>query len=334
VTVVRFRYPPDADRTVAYQKYYLLGFEEQARLRLEGAPMLVRLAPGVTNAFRIAFRTARGETQGHVGRFVAELPERSVRFAIDAHDSREVRDPEALDWAELYFKANRWPDTPYDAKVVPVVSGNGLLDRRRIRFLRGLRDVPNTVDVAYISNVWGGREHSLRIFERLAALDCSKDLLAIFPEGFPAAEDEANMERLRARGIPVTRDPLPPYELWRRLARARLVPLRAGKHLCVSWRTLDLLAMGACIVFDALPPPRWPVPLEPGVHVADCQIARPDDTEAADHSEYDKVPKTIERLLAAPDHSEELRRAAGAYFDEHAAPGRVACSILYRLEPT
>jgi hypothetical protein len=92
--------------------------------------------------------------------------------------------------------------------------------------------------------------------------------------------------------------------------------------------------MGVCIVFDALPPPRWPVPLESGVQVADCEIARPDDTEAADHSEYDKVPTTIERLLATPDHCEELRRAAAGYFDEHAAPGRVACSILYRLEPT
>jgi hypothetical protein len=136
------------------------------------------------------------------------------------------------------------------------------------------------------------------------------------------------MERLRARGIPVTRDPVPPRELWRRLARARLVPMRAGKHLCWSWRTIDLLAMGACVVFDALPPPRWPVPIEPGVHVADCGLARPDDTEAAPQAEYEKVPATIEALLARPDEQQNLRAAAANYFEEHAAPARVAEYLL------
>jgi hypothetical protein len=117
---------------------------------------------------------------------------------------------------------------------------------------------------------------------------------------------------------------VPPPELWRRLARARVVPLRAGKHLCFSWRTIDLLAMGACILFDAMPPPRWPVPLEPGRHVADCDIARPADTEAAADEEYDKVAPAVEALLAEPARAAELRRAAAAYFDEHAAPRRVA----------
>jgi hypothetical protein len=66
------------------------------------------------------------------------------------------------------------------------------------------------------------------------------------------------------------------------------------------------------------------VPIEPGVQVADCGIARPDDTEAADENEYEKVPATIERLLAAPREQQELGRAAAAYFDEHAAPAQVA----------
>jgi hypothetical protein len=328
VTRVRFQYPDGAGWAVAYQRYYLLGFEDEARLKVEGAPPLpVRLAPGVTNKIRVAYRLGRESGTGHVGRYVGG----EVRFAIDAHDGREVFDPEALEWAEVYFKANRWPSDDYDPKVLPVVNGNSLLDRRHIEHLRSLRNEPKQVDVAYISNVWGGREHSLRVFERLAAFDCSKDLLAVFPEGFPEAEDEANMERLRSAGVPVTRKPLPPRKLWHRLARARLVPLRAGKHLCLSWRTLDLLAMGACVVFDALPPPRWPVPLEPGVQVADCGIARPEDTEPAAESEYEKVPAEIERLLGQPDEQRALRVAAAAYFDEHAAPGRVTSSILERL---
>jgi hypothetical protein len=89
--------------------------------------------------------------------------------------------------------------------------------------------------------------------------------------------------------------------------------------------------MGACVVFDALPPPRWPVPIEPGNHVADCGIARPDDTEAAAEAEYDKVPATIEALLASAVEQQALRAAAGRYFDEHAAPARVAETVLRRL---
>jgi hypothetical protein len=324
---VRYFPPPNVDRTVAYQKYYLLGFEETAGVRIEGAPFPARLAPGVTAKISLAYRLNRGDVPGHVGRYELE----GTRFAIDAHDGREIRDREALEWSDVYFKPNLWPEDDHEPKVRPLVNGNGLLDRRKIAELRALREVPKEVDLAYVSNVWGGREHSLRVFERLAALDCSKDLLAIFPEGFPEDETQANMERLRSAGIAVTRDPVSPRKLWRRLAAARLVPMRAGKHLCWSWRTIDLLALSACIVFDALPPPRWPVPLQAGVHVADCGIARPDDTEAADQGEYDKVPTTIERLLGAPGEQQELRRAAAAYFDAHAAPAPVAQYVLDEL---
>ena len=327
MTRVRFTYPRGAGTALAYQRYYLLGFEDEASVQVEGAPLPVRLAPGVTNKSRVAYRLARESGSGHVGRYFAG----GVRFAIDAHDGRAVFDPAALDWADIYFKANRWPGDSYDPKVVPIVNGNGLLDRRHIARLRALREEPKTVDVAYISNVWGGREHSLRVFERLAGLDCTKDLLAILPKGFPAEEDDANEARLRAAGVPVTREPIAPRELWQRLARARLVPLRAGKHLCFSWRTIDVLAMGACVVFDALPPPRWPVPLEPGVHVADCAMPRPENTDAAPEHEYDRVPLEIERLLGAPREQQALRQAAARYFDEHAAPGPVGRYVLGAL---
>jgi hypothetical protein len=323
VSSVTFLAPRGVGRTIGYQKYYLLGLAEATRLLVKGLPAV----PGLRTKISLAYRFGRGSAETFVGRYVHD----GVRFAIDGHDRREVRDPEALAWSDVYFKANRWPGDEHDPKVLPIVNGNGLLDGGKIQRLRSLRDAPKEVDVAYVSNVWGGREHSLRVFERLAALDCSKDLLAVFPEGFPPEEDEENMERLRAVGVPVTRDPMRPAELWRRLARARLVPLRAGKHLCWSWRTIDLLAMGACIVLDALPPPRWPVPIEPDVHVADCGIARPEDTEPAPEAEYEKVPATIEALLARPDEQRRLRAAAARYFDEHAAPGRVARYVLDAL---
>jgi hypothetical protein len=334
MTQVRYLAPRRPNTSIAYQRYYLLGLEEFGRVSVRGLPPLARMAPGVDLKIRLAYRLARGPEQAYVGRYEARLDGRTVRFAVDAHDGRAIFDEEALAWSEVYFKANRWPGDAYDPRVRPIVNGNGLVDRRKLEHLRSLRDAPKEVDVAYVSNVWGGREHSLRVFERLAALDCEKDLLAIFPRGFPPEEDEANMARLRAQGIAVTREPVPPPELWRRLARGRVVPLRAGKHLCFSWRTIDLLAMGACILFDALPPPRWPVPLEAGRHVADCGIARPDDTEAAAEGEYDKVAPAVEALLVDEAHTAGLRRAAAAYFDARAAPGRVAEYVLGTLRGT
>jgi len=328
---VRYLARRDVDRTVAYQKYYLLGFEEVARLRMSGGPHLARFASGATWKLRLSYRFNNGSRPGHVGCYEADVGGGRVRFAIDAHDGRAVRDEEALVWSDVYFKANRWAGADYEPHVLPIVNGNGLVDRRKLDRLRRLRSAPKGVDVVYISNVWGGREHSLRVFERLAELDCTKDLLAIFPDGFPTAEDEANMARLRDRGIPVTRDPVPPQELWRRLSRARVVPLRAGKHLCFSWRTIDVLAMGACVLFDALPPPRWPVPLEAGRHVADCGIARPEDTGPAPEEEYGKLAPALEALLRDESRSAELRRQAAAYFDAHAAPARVAEYVLAAL---
>ena len=324
---VTYLAPPNVNRTLAYQKYYLLGFEETADVRIEGAPFPARLAPGVTAKISLAYRLNRGGVEGHVGRYELD----GTRFAIDAHDGREIRDPDALAWSDVYFKPNLWPADDHGPKVRSIVNGNGLLDRRKIAHLRSLRDAPKEVDVAYVSNVWGGREHSLRVFERLAELDCTKDLLAVFPEGFPEEETLENMDRLRSKGVAVTRAPVRPRELWRRLARARLVPMRAGKHLCWSWRTIDLLALGACIVFDALPPPRWPVPVEAGLQVADCGIDRPEDTEAALDHEYDSVPAELARLLASPDQQRALREGAARYFDEHAAPAPVARYVLAEL---
>jgi hypothetical protein len=331
MTVVRYAYPPDVNTSIGYQKYYLLGLAKRARVRFEGAPLPVRVVPTVRAKLSVGYRTAHGRSEAHVGRYSAEIAGRSVRFAIDAYDRREVRDPEALASCDVYFKSNRWPDDDGGEKVRPLVNGNGLLDGPKLRHLRGLRGAKKTVDVAYLSNVWGGREHSLRVFERLAALDCSTDLLAIFPPGFPPGEDAENIERMRAAGVPVTREPLPPRELWSRLSQARVVPLRAGKHLCFSWRTIDLLAMGACVLFDALPPPRWPVPLEAGAQVADCGITRRADTDAGEPAEYDKIAPAVEALLADAARTTALRQAAAAYFDAHAAPERVADYVLRTL---
>ena len=134
LTSVVFHAPRHVGRTIGYQKYYLLGFEEAARLRIRGLPPV----PGARAKVSLAYRLGRGRGEAWVGRYVCE----GVRFAIDAHDRREVKDPEALEWADVYFKANRWPEDSLDPKVLPIVNGNGLLDRGKIAHLRSLRAAP------------------------------------------------------------------------------------------------------------------------------------------------------------------------------------------------
>ena len=148
----------------------------------------------------------------------------------------------------------------------------------------------------------------------------------------PAEEDEANAERLRAAGVPVTREPLSPRELWRRLARARLVPLRAGKHLCFSWRTLDLAGHGRVHRLRRAA----------AAAAGRCSSRRASTSPTAG-SRAPRTPRplpststTVSRqrssgCSAAPTSRESLRRSAAAYFDEHAAPARVGRYVLESL---
>jgi hypothetical protein len=341
---VRFLAPRGLDQSGAYQRYYLLGLEEVVPTVWAGPPLGARLLRGVDSKFRLVYHMGekrdtltraarriarrpamrrRGAVEGHVGRYVATIGDDEVRFAIDAHDARDVRDEEALGWSDLYFKANRWPDVDYDPRVLPIVNGNGLLDRGRLAFLRGLRDVERDVDVAFISNFRPGRAHMLRLFEELAGLAVDHDLLAVV-DGVDKADDARYTPALARAGVTVATRPIPPESLWPRLARAKIVILRAGRHGCWPWRTIDLLCLGACVVVDATPQPTWPTPLLAGRQFAECAIERPPDGEIAAASEYAKLASTVTALLEQPEAAGRLRAAAAAYFDAHAAPHCVA----------
>jgi hypothetical protein len=342
---VSFLAPRVLERTLPYQKYYLLGLEQRTAVKVRGAPFLAafpRIRPMMAAEYRLSKlpllkrlpELGRGAPlgpgeDGFVGCYELAADGGPVRFAIDAHDAKEIRNPAALEWADIYFKANRWHTLEYDPKVRPVVNGNGVLDATSLAFLRSLRTARKDVDLVFVANVWGGREHVVRVFEQLAAVDCSKILVAILAApGYDDEETRMFERRLRAAGVETRHSYLPPRELWQILARGRILCLRAGKHLCISWRMLDQLAMGAAILYDSCPPPRWPVPLEEGVHYEDCGIVRPPDTSAAPETEYEKVPVAVGRLLERPDHLPALQDAAARYFDEHAAPERVADYLL------
>lgn len=332
---VFFHADRDVGPSVIYQRYYQQALEHVADVHWLGGPLRARVAhtssrkidviaatgrPG--RLFARIHRPASPGDSGHVARYELRDGASTRRFAIDARDNHTVDDAGALEWSDVYFKANRWAGEVYPPHVAPIVNGNGLITPARIRRLRALRIEPKEVDVVFISNVWGGREHNVRIFEELAGLGLRTDLSAVLPEGAAADDDAAITRRLAAVGVPATTSQVPLHELWRRLARARVIVIRSGRHLCIPWRMIDLLAMGACILFDAQPLPQWPEPLVEGVHYASMGIDRP--AWAAPHpGEYVKVGPAVEGLLADEDVRHGLAVAAADYFDRHAAPDAV-----------
>lgn len=330
--------PPVWNHLLRYQRYYLQGLSLLGPMRLHGGPPLLGRAVGplraVTALERLGAAARRvglpgAALEAPVGRYLVETEKAVVRVALDPFDNHRVMDEPSLDWCDVYLKANRWPSAVYDHRVEPLVNGNGLLDARRIAFLRTLRGTEQDLDVAFIANVWGGAEHVVRLFEELARLDCRKELLAIFPGGDDPEERRRLVARLEGAGVAWSTHAIAPEQLWRTLARSRLAVIRSGAKLCIPWRMLDLLCMGACPLFDAQPLPEWPVPLAEGAHFLSCGIDRPVEESVAP-GEYAKVAAAVERLLADDAGRERIRAEAARYFDDHAAPEPVADWILAR----
>lgn len=273
----------------------------------------------------------------HVGRYTVQFPDSGspLRVAIDSHDARQIRDPDAYEWAQLYFKVSYWPDLNYGPKVRPLVCGNGAMTQKRISRLIAMRDAPRDLDLVFIAKLWPSNpaaptywnpvEHVVRTFETLAKLKIRSHLRAILvPLSGNDAIPQHYLDRLARAGVPVTPYDVTVEELWSATRASRLAFLRPGMHLCVSWRMIDHLAMGACSVTDHAAYPQWPVPLQEGREFMDAGCGVGPDISLPDPADYGRIADKVMDLLADPERVEESRRAAAAYFDAHVAPARVA----------
>ena len=340
---VTYLLPRRVDTNVGCQRYFVLALEQVAATRIRPEPpwawpfrrqeQKVRAIHQMRLLFdRSGFRALQAvPATGLTGRYLAEIDGRQVRFAIDGRDGPALLDPEILDWSDVYFKANRWPGVEYPDKVLPLINGNGRIDEARIALLRRLRTREKDIDVCFVSNVWGGREHNVRLFEQLGRVGGRKVLRAVFPGGFPEAETAELKLRLGRAGVPSGDVQMPLPELWETMARSKVVFFRSGKHLCLPWRTLDLLAMGACVVMDAVPTPEWYVPLQRDVNYVACLDARPSDTSPAPDEEYERIAPVVSALLADPSRTESIGLSNARYFDEHVAPAPLGAHILRTL---
>lgn len=331
-----------------YQRYYAMGLRMLPDVQFECAALVDRTLAaardhglrGTHSAWeRTARRNAgqRSARETHVGRYTVHVPgkARPLRVAIDAHDGRDIRDPDALDWAQLYFKVSYWPTLDYGPKVQPLICGNGALDHGRIARLRDMRDTPRSLDLAFIAKLWPSNpsaptywnpvEHLVATFETLARLPIRSQLCAIIPplsDGAPFPQ--RYLRRLADAGVPIVHGDTTAEELWRASSAARIAFLRPGKHLCVSWRMIDHLALGAATLCDKAAYPRWPVPLRAGHEFQDCDVGIGYDESLPDKADYARIGDTVMDLLADEDRLIATRRAAARYFDQHVAPERLA----------
>lgn len=282
--------------------------------------------------------------QKFVGQYVLhDRSGRTIKFAIDAGDEWWPLSPGILDWSDVYFKSNRWPDFAYPDKVLPIVNCNGYLvagHGKPLERLKSLRNSEKKWDLVFVTRLYEagpthGMKHTARLFEALAGLNCKKFLMPIFTREASTKDEELGKsleDRLSRVGVEVVHRKLMPMDrLWELQASARLVVLRAGAMRCIPWRMLDLLCMGACVVYDATPVPRWPVPLRGGENFIDLGIRRAEDADEGPLEDYERVPQIVEQALRDQELQDRLRHNNAEYYDNHASPMRVAEYALSNL---
>ncbi|MDO6461207.1 hypothetical protein Q4485_10910 [Granulosicoccaceae sp. 1_MG-2023] len=279
------------------------------------------------------------EASNHIGQFHFVFDDVTVNVAIDTADGRSLHDQSILDWSDVYFKCNYWPDLSYPDKVLPLINANGTLSPAKVRHLRGLRGHRKDYDLIYWSRIWAspgsvadnnGVEHNIRMFETLAKAPGNNNLLAVFPNDLTDNSLDCYRKRLDVAGVRWQNGwgPIKSADLWNSLAAARLNFLRPGNHLCVSWRMMDLLCMGAGIIVDGAPYAEWPEPLRDQINFIDGGCTLDPDYNLPEDSTYDRLLERVAAAVENPDLINSLSTNNAEYFDQYAAMPKLAGYII------
>ena len=263
------------------------------------------------------------------GFYSFELPHRKMRLCLDTADYGEIRNSELVEASDLYLKTNYSAVMPYSSKVKPFYNCNPMI-LKEIEFLKQLRHLKYTYDIAFVVRVWGGGhetegiEHCMKLLEGAAKFKGDKFVLAYLVAG-----DKKKLgKRLRQLGIPYTEKPLPARQLWQITAQSALNLIRLGMHHCVPWRMNDLLALGACPVFDQKIKTVWPLPLLEQSHYLSLNVPTSFSQPVGSDDAYKAIPDLLEHLLDDRCKREEIGLNNGAYFDSNLTPcaiGRQIC---------
>jgi hypothetical protein len=249
-----------------------------------------------------------------------------IQFCIDANDFPDISEEVAASCI-VSFKSNYWPSYNYPSHVLPMPNMNPLVGRN-LELFRSLRNVSKGRDLFAFFRMWGGRdevegiEHNMALLEALSKVKCDSYLLAYLVAG----EIASLGKRLDDFGIAWTTKPMPPPELWKRAASARLNIVRMGMHQCIPWRMIDILAMGGVPVMDYKPMTLWPEPLVEGKHYLNLNLLPGREHQAVE------IEGKIDSWLQDNSLLSFVSRNTADYFDRYLAPGMLGRSIIQAVE--
>jgi hypothetical protein len=341
-----------------YQKYYLEGFRAIEKLNCRISPswldLSIAVAAGRTKIISTLWKrllSVKGRKPSleadHVGRYIIKTAGKNqTKIAIDAADGRSIRDPEAYEWSDFYFKANMWPSLQYPQKTLPLINGDGYLNKARLKWLLQMRNSSNSHDLIFWTKIWEPGdpqaysnencrniiEHQIKLFETLAKLECKKTLLAVFSAKKPlrSVDTQECIRRLTAAGVKCQFEwgDIDSQTFWRHLAASRVVFTRPGNHLCISWRLIGLLCLGSCIAYDSAPFPQWYEPLISARHYVDGNCGLGTNSSLPSDAQYENLLNIIDNLLSDFEKIRELKAHAAGYYDNFGSPVAVAQHIL------
>ena len=335
-----------------WQKYFIYGFKALDNVSF-------RMKPFYSAVFsRLAEHNVKGDEQAwtfftrfkrnrhlrngdHVGRYAVKVGNNKTNIVIDGHDGKRIRDPMAYEWADIYFKSNMWGNMGYPEKVRPITTGDISLTPKRIEHLKSLRRWRKKYDLCFMSRIWEGDsgnpfdmvEHQVRLFEALSQIECDKKLVAVIDASLSPNDMQDYLARLDKAGVAWRYRLVPLNELWSEIASSQITFFRPGKHLCMPGRMLEYLAMGACVVFDRKPFTQWYQPLTEGEHFLACDSGLNEDESLPPVECYGNIKRIIDGLLSDSDKIAQIKNNNIAYFDQCAAPSRVAQYVLDSIAP-
>lgn len=337
------------------QRYYWLGFQQLMQDQCRVEPWDSRIFswlrnkdfPGSSRLWRERLKSRVPKNfkapKNHVGRYhFVHDSGIEVKVVIDTADGPQVTDELARQWSDLYFKANMWSDRVYPEKVLPIVNGNGKLNAGHLRQLLEMRETEKPYDVVYWSKIWQvgdadrraqTLEHNIRLFECLAEAEGNNSLKCILPERNMPGEYDDCKRRLDRCGVEhqVGWGDIKTVDFHRAYARGRISFLRPGDHLCISWKMIDFLALGTCVMYDGSPLPQWPLPLQEGLHWVDGHCGLDANYQRPAEDQYTGLVQRVNALVADSDHQSQVMAANRDYYQHHAAPERVARYVASRV---
>lgn len=331
-TQITYFYDPDNTAGQDYARYYVQALEEVALIRK------VSSRQKCPQTIKALLESAKSD---HVALFaIGGFGREKLKIAIDAHDSPPVTNPSVYRWCDIYFKSNYWPSHGYGEKVRPIINGNGLLDHLRLRHIARQRGLPKDFDICCIVRIWAGPSfdpgHCLELLSKISKIDCKKFLLAVFC-GFEEGDQSLKgyIKKCKSQSIPYSFEAIDYNQMIHISARSRIVVLRNGVSSCIPWRFLDMLCLGACVVFDHDPVVSWPDPLVRDQHYFSLDLFPPSLKQAiggqgafVETSGDHDVAEQIETYLEREDRLEKVRCNAANYYLTSCAPRRLGDYIL------